>query len=273
MSDIDGIFDAIENEERGVEVPPKEAPAETEAPKEEPESTTEPSEEVETPPAEEAKTEEATTTEEGTDAKAEEPETKTEPSQETETKTEAEAEVDWKATLPPPPPDYNGPKPEIDPETGQVTNMGPEEYAQYLRETTKAEVRQEAYGNYVENAALDAAEKILPQIKTSPAVRALVENARVASVINGQQIDTYEAAKQVREALGIAPEQLQQAKAEGIQSAKTSITIQKRAAVETGATEKKAEPSQYDALKPRLQAQDDDAFAELLTLWEKEGKI
>lgn len=188
-----------------------------------------------------------------------------------EESTEAEVE-NWEATLPPAPLPYQGPVPEVDPETGQISNMGPEEYAQYTRETLKAELRQEAYQSTYENAALNAAEKILPEIKTNQFVRQMVENARIASVLNGQQISSVEAAKQVREALGIAPEKLTQAKNEGAQNAKVSIEVQKSAALGSSSSQVPSEDPTNDLVK-RIQRGDDDAFTSLLSMWEDEGKI
>lgn len=198
----------------------------------------------------------------------------TEPSK-TETETPvAESEVEaWKKTLPSPPPAYAGKQPEVD-EQGQITNMTPQEYTQYITEVAKADLRQEMYVSNVENQALDYAEKILPEIKTNPAVRQMVQNARVASIINGQQIDAVTAALQVKEALGITTTKLAEAKAEGAQNAKTSITIQKNAAVETkGASQTKPQANRADKLAKRLKAGDNEAFVELFDGWEKEGKI
>lgn len=223
------------------------------------------------------KTEEVESTETGTseEGQAQKTETTTETNEPSKTETQTQAVDDnWKATLPPPPAPYSGPVPEIDPETGQISNMTPVEYATYMRESTKAELRQEAYQNYIENAALNAAETILPEIKTNQAVRTMVENARVASIINGQQIDAFEAAKQVREALGLAPQAIAQAKAEGAQNAKASITIQKNAALETSSSNQNTgEDDQVTQLQKRIKRGDDDAFADLLGLWEKNGSL
>jgi hypothetical protein len=204
------------------------------------------------------------------------------PTGETETKeagteqnehSQTKTEIDWKATLPPAPQPYAGKKPEIDPETGQITNMTLEEYQRYNQEVVKAELRQEGYADYVEHAALGAAEQILPEIKTNPAVRQLVENMRVASVLSGQVIDTYEAAKVVRDALGIAPERISQVKAEAENNAKASITIQKNAALETGSSIKAPEGDKVKELQTRIKRGDDEAFAELLGLWEENGSL
>jgi hypothetical protein len=279
--EVSGVFDVINTEER-VAPQPTATETKTETPADTPKAE-EP--EVKQP---ETKTEDEADNEERTDVQDfnREPkdeattETKTEPLQtETKTDTPAEAEeIDWTATLPPPPPIYKGIAPEIDEETGQLKNMTALEYAQYIQDKTLNAAEQRSYVQLVENRALEAAEKILPDIKTSPAVRTLVENTRTASIINGQQIDSYEAAKIVREALGLAPERLAKATAEartqGAQSAKVSIEVQKRSQVETGgATQKPKAPSKADKLDKRLKAGDDSAFAELFTIMEEEGKL
>lgn len=192
-----------------------------------------------------------------------ETETETETTTETETKTE---EVDWRAELPPPPAPYQGIEPEID-DNGQLTNMTAKEYAQYIEEKTTAKWRAEMHTQHTENRALDEAEKILPELKTNPRVRQMVQNIRLASVVDGKNIDAYEAAKQVKELLG-------EYKAAGAQNAKVSITTQKNSAIETqGATQKPVAPSRADKLDRRLKSGDDAAFAELFSIMDEEGKL
>ena len=266
MSDLDevnGVFDAIETESTAHDAVEE---VNTEAIAEGSEGTTEVQEVAK--PGESEGTTEAAPVEGATTEKTTEETTEL-----SQTEESTEVNVDnWQEKLPPAPLPYQGPEPEIDPETGQITNMTPAEYSQYLRETTKVEMRQENYSRDVEYAALDAAEKILPELKTNPAVRTLVENARVASILNGQTIDTVEAAKQVRDALGIAPEALQAAKAAGAQNAKASITVQKNAALETGSAQTQSEDTTKDLIS-RINRGDDEAFADLLGEWEDQGKI
>lgn len=215
---------------------------------------------------------EGTDTQDKTKIETNEPSKGTEEADAEGTETKTETEIDWKSTLPPAPQPYAGKVPEIN-EDGEITNMTHEEYQQYSKEIIKAELRLEGYGEYVENVALDAAEKILPEIKTNPLIRTLVQNIRVASVINGDPIDSYEAAKQVREALGIAPEKLSEAKAEGVANTKASITIQKNAALETGSGQTAPEKDKVNDLQKRISRGDDDAFAELLDIWDETGKL
>lgn len=281
MSDLDevsGVFDVIESE-ANAHSPVQQTPV-SEPKAEGAESTPEPEQPKQTQPTQKEpeqsvpeKQPEATPQPQG--QPEQQPEQKQEePAEPSKTENQTEAEFDWKQTLPPPPRPYEGPTPQIDEETGQVTNMTAEEYATYLRESTKAELRVEGYKNYVENAALDAAEKILPEIKTNPSIRALVENIRVASVINGQQIDSYEAAKQVREALGISTQRLQDAKTEGANNAKVSIEVQKNAALETNSSQTgDPEADRIDQLQKRIKRGDDEAFVDLLNIWEEDGKL
>lgn len=276
------VFDVIAEEQheapiKPVATPEKQKPAETSKTEVKPEVSKET--QTKTPKVEEAEEDE----DQGKDtqdfshkpiksepAKAED----TEPLQ-TETKTEEAETVDdnWKVTIPPAPAPFAFPEPQVN-EEGQIVNMGPEQYQQYLVERAKYEMRTELYHQNVENKALDAAEKILPELKTNPSVRKLVESTRTASILNGQQIDSYEAAKLVRDALGLSADRLAKAKAEGEQSAKTSITIQKRSTIESrGSSQAKPTASTTDKLAKRLRQGDDEAFAELFESWDKEGKI
>lgn len=219
---------------------------------------------------EEVESQETGTTEEGT---TETDATTTETDAHSKTETQTDADVDnWKAQLPPPPTPYQGPVPELDPETGQITNMSAQEYATYMRESTKAELRSELYTQMVETQSFNVAEQILPELKTNPSVRKLVEDARVASIINGQQIDTVEAAKLVREALGLAPAKIADARAQGAQNAKASIEVQKNASLETSSSQKADSTSdKVTTLQKRIQRGDDEAFVELLNVWEEKG--
>jgi hypothetical protein len=204
-------------------------------------STPEPEEkQTEETPKEESKTkteddgqpapDKAVTGEPGTEATPTETEAH---SQENKT----DAAPDWKATLPPPPPEYQGIEPEVN-EEGQITNMTPLEYQKYLEDKTSANMDRKAYNNLVESRALDTAEQILPEIKTNPSVRLMVENTRIASILSGNQIDTVQAAQQVKEALGITTSKILEAKTEGANNAKASIEVQKNAALETGSSQK-----------------------------------
>ena len=276
MSETDelaGIISEIEQESTAHD-PVEQEEVSTTAKAEGSESTTE-AEETKTTKTntEDAETQETGTTEKGT---TETDATSTDPNAplKTETQTEVAEDFDFAATLPPAPQGYAGKVPEIDPETGQITNMNPVEYATYMRESTKAEMKLEGYNNFVEHAALDAAEKILPELKTNPAVRTLVENARVAGLYNGQMLNSFEAAKLVRDALGLAPAKIADAKAQGAQNAKTSIEIQKNASLETSSSQKgNPTADRITTLQKRVQRGDDEAFVELLGLWEDNGQL
>lgn len=260
--EVSGVFDAIDQEVTAHD-PVEEVS--TEAVAEGSESTTETEEVTQT--EEEAPQSEAAPVEGQANSETEATET-TEHSQEESTNDDFD---NWEETLPAAPQPYQGPEPELD-ENGQITNMTPAEYSNYLVEKAKAGIREEAYAATIENRALDIAEQILPSIKTNPAVRQMVENARVAAILNGKNISTVDAAKQVREALGIAPEQITAAKNEGARNAKVSIETQKNSALETGSSHTQEEDPTSDLVK-RVQRGDDNAFADLLGLWEETGKI
>lgn len=191
--------------------------------------------------------------------------TKTEPSQ-TNTNTDTQTEVpDWKANLPKPPVLAQLIAPTLD-DNGQITNMDPQQYEEYIKQSAANAYKEQAYQDRVENAALDAAEQVLPEIKTNPTIRQLVENQRIAQVVNGQDGDVVAAAQAIKQLLGDSV-------AKGAQNAKTSITIQKNAAVETGASAKPEEAEKGAKLAKRINANDPDAFIELLDLWQEKGIV
>jgi hypothetical protein len=201
---------------------------------------------------------------------------------ETETKTEVATtpEGDEVTFSPVQPPQFNSPVPHYN-ANGEIDNMTPQQYERYITERAKHEMRVETWMQDSENKALDAAEKILPEIRTSPAIRQMVENARIAAVLRNESLNSFEAAKLVKEALGLTnvTQKLSLAraegKAEGAKSAKVSIQRQKAATVETkgSATKKSEAPARDRQLSKRLQMGDDSAFAELFDEWDKAGKL
>lgn len=200
-----------------------------------------------------------------------EQDTKTEPLQketetsETETKTNTEPVDDWKTNLPPPPQPYTGLQPEVD-ENGQLTNMTATEFTQYTVEKAKSEMRLENYYQQVENRALDAAEQILPELKTNPSVRNMLQALRVNQVTNGLDGDAVTAAKEIRALLG-------EYKAQGANNAKTHITVTKNAQVETPNNQTKTDTAKDKQLDKRLKAGDDSAFVELFNILDEQGKL
>lgn len=188
--------------------------------------------------------------------------TGTEPSQ---TKTETNTEVDdnWKASLPPPPPEFNRPAPQPD-EEGRID---PQEYTDYVTERAMAKMRTENYNHMVIDRSFEEAEKVLPEMKANPIVAGLVKNAYLANVYSGQEADVVQIARDVKTLLAGS-------KADGVQNAKVSITKQKNATVESkGSTQKKATPSKSDNLDRRLKANDNSAFEELMGDWLERGKV
>lgn len=268
VSDLFGVIDSGEVETPVVEPDVSSADAPREIQKEQPSGESE------------EKTDEQEQASE--DETSETTQTQTEPSQ-TETQTETEnkeadkadavQEVDWQAGLPPAPPEYQGKIPEVDAD-GNIVNMTPQEYIEYQQQYPLYLLRKENYNNTVESAAISAAEQILPEMKTNPAIAQLVRDMRVASVISGTQINSYEAAKTVRDALGISPEKLQAAKAEGAQNAKVQIKTVKNAALETSSSQVKSDNSKDVKLDKRLRSgHDDAAFESLLDSWSEQGLI
>ena len=181
-------------------------------------------------------------------------------------KTETQPEVadDWKAALPTDPGEFTLPAPVAD-ENNQID---PIEYGNYIRAQIKHDNLVDEYNAKLITTTFDTVEKILPEIKDSKAFQASIRNTYY-STLNAE--DTVNLAKELRSTIDTAKSM---AKSAGIQSAKTSITIQKNAAVETkGATQKKATPSKTDNLVKRLQKNDTSAFEELMGDWLEDGKV
>lgn len=188
----------------------------------------------------------------------------TEPSQ-TETKTETDVLTDeWKTSLPPDPGEFNVEPPKPD-EFGQID---PLEYTDFLEQKILHRQKVEAYNEKVITATFNTIEKILPEVKENPAFQAAIRNT-YNGTLSGEE--TINLARQLRASID---EVAGKNKAAGIQSAKTSITVQKNAAVETkGATQKKANTSKADNLTKRLRSNDTSAFEELMDGWMADGKI
>lgn len=277
--EVAGVFDVIDTT-NAAHQPVDQAEVSDTAKAEGSESTTETEETKTEKQTTEPEAKETGTTDEGETQQTQTNDETVEPSktETSETKTETEnSEQDftkWQETLPPPPPEYDGKKPEFN-EDGQITNMTPQEYLDYTIAMASEATRKENYSTFVEGRALDIAEQILPDIKTNENVRKMVENTRIASLLSGNQMDTVQAALQVRDLLGISTEKLQAAKTEGANSTKASIEIQQNAALETGSAQKKttSEGEKISQLQKRVQRGDDTAFVELLNVWEEKGLL
>lgn len=218
---------------------------------------------------------ESQTTDTGT---SEEGQTENTESQDTaETLTTEKTEQDfsnWKDALPPAPQGFQGKEPEYD-DFGNIVNMTPQDYNQYIIDKAAAASDERSYQSLVQQQAFIVAEQLLPEIKTNPAVRQLVQNVQLGGVVAGQDIDPVKAAQIVKDALGISTEKLAAAKAEGINSTKASITVQKAAALETSSTQTQVsdDGDKVTNLQKRIKKGDDNAFAELLDLWQEQGVI
>lgn len=200
------------------------------------------------------------TTEAEEDPTAETPDATSQTNTETQTVPD-----DWKNNLPPDPGDFTIEPPKPD-DLGQID---PKEYGDYIRQQIRHDSKVEEYNARLITATFDNVEKILPEIKDNPAYQAAIRNTYYGT-LNAD--DTVNLAKELRASIDkIAGE----SKSAGIQSAKTSISIQKNAAVETkGATQKKSPDStKSDNLTKRLQKNDTSAFEELMGGWLEDGKV
>lgn len=272
MPDIDesllsDVADVAQAQER-VEVPEKtETKTETKTAEEDDfvgddqDFSHQPWDERETETEEEAESEEAPSK---TETETEPVEPVAEPEKETEPAAQEDNNA-WVQTLPPAPMEFGLPEPEFD-EEGNVTNMTGQEFLNYTIQKASHQAQVTNWNSTVMNRALDEAEKILPEIKTNPTVRQLVQNQVVANTINGQSYTAVDAARDVKALIG-------EAKSTGAQNQRTSIRIQKNSAVESPTNQKKTAPSKIDKLAKRLKANDPAAFEDVFSLWQEEGKV
>lgn len=258
--DIAGVFDAIETEQSAhdpVDQVNETAEAEGSESTTEAENKTEDVESQATDQSDEGQTQGEATNE--TDAPSQDSETS-----EQNTETQTEADTDWKAGLPPDPGEFTLEAPQPD-ENGLID---PTAYGDFLRAQIRHEGKVEEYNARVITATFDTVEKILPEIKDNDAYQTAIRNT-FYNTLSGE--DTVKLAKEFRASIDkIAGE----SKAAGAQNAKTSITIQKSAAVETGASQKgDIEEDKVTTLQKRIKRGDDEAFAELVGMWEENGSL
>lgn len=233
--------------EAGVAVPETPAPAEqTQTPEPQVPETNTPEPPVETPANEETPPEPVINEE------------SQEPSK-TETETTPEP-IDWTQFLPqntqpvePPTPDEDG-------------NIDPEAYKRYVIEEAKSELRAEGAARETVLQGVTAAEEVLPEMKTNPKVAQLVRDQVIAQAVNGGQADFVSAANTIKEIIGIT-------KTEAANNVRTGIEIQKNAALETGSAAKASDASQGQKIADRINSGDEDAFVELIDLWQEQGVI
>lgn len=186
--------------------------------------------------------------------------------QNTETQTETdtnsqttEPRVDWSKFLPPV---QELPKPQAD-ENGQVDSG---ELMDYMANEVVNRIRQENQIVTQVNEGLSKAEEILPEMKTDPNIARLVRDATFASVAEGQQPDFVKTAEAFKEVLGSA-------RAAANTNAQVGFTTQQNAQVATGASNTKEEVSNGAKLADRINANDQDAFVELLDVWQQQGVV
>lgn len=184
----------------------------------------------------------------------------------TETETAEQAsDYDWLAELPQAPDEVTIEPPKPD----EFGNIDPVEYGDYLEKRLDQKRRIDDHNRTVITKAFDAVEKILPEVKNTPALQKVIRNTFFA---NSNPVEIVDLARELRTTLdGTA----QTAKTAGIQSAKTSIEIQKRAAPETKSPTKKTPvtSNKDQSLDRRLAKNDSSAFEELMGDWINNGKV
>jgi len=172
--------------------------------------------------------------------------------------------IDWTQFVPsasaevtPPTPDEDG-------------NVDRQEWSDYLiakaKQEAKAEIRSEEAQKTSINRLLDAAEAILPEMKTNPKVAELVRNSAYANLVQGQAPDFEGAAKTIKELMGGV-------RAEATTNATVSFETQQASALENGASTQPSAPNTGQALADRINNNDQDAFVELIDEWTKQGVI
>jgi hypothetical protein len=189
-----------------------------------------------------------------------------EPSQ-TETQTEAEtpSDYDWMAELPQAPETVEIKPPQPD-EYGQID---PVAYADYVEARVDQKNKLDNYNKEVITKSFEAVEKILPEVKSDPSLQTAIRSVYLA---NRNPVEVVDLARSFRKAFDA---NRQTGKTEGIKSAKTSITVQKNAAVETKSPTQKTQSSspKNDNLTKRLARGDTSAFEELMNDWQENKKV
>lgn len=185
-----------------------------------------------------------------------EPEAQPAPSQ---TPEEQPQPIDWSQFLAPPEKPIEAPQPLED------GTIDPEQYKDYVVAEAKRQLREETrLSDGITQSAIQA-EQILPEMKTDKTVASLVQSMAVTQVVAGQPVNLAAAAQQVRTILD-------QAKAAATSNAQASVTIQKNAAIETGSSQPAPDTSGAD-LAARINANEPEAFVELLEQWQKDGVV
>lgn len=193
--------------------------------------------------------------------KAEEP-TETTTTTEEPSQSTTEVTEEWYKDLPAAPGEFEIQPPEPD-ELGQVD---PNAVYDYLGQKFKHDQKVEAYNNAYITKSFEAAEAVLPELKTNKALQQMVKQTFISDPTNPAN-HPIEIAKGLSEAFS--------AKAsEGANNAKTQITIQKAATVEkTGASKPKSSPKKDENFERRLAKNDSSAFEELIGGWIDQGKV
>lgn len=238
--DVQGLADLV-SAEAGVELPQETAQTQTPAPQEP--QTQDPA------PAPSTTESETPSEPAATDTPA--------PSQ---TETQIPKPIDWTQFVPTM---KTMVEPPAEDENGQVSR---DDLVRYAVEQAKVEMRSEAAQIQSLNKNLDQAEALLPEMKSNPKIAELVRNNAFATLQQGQAPDFVSAARAIKEIMGGV-------KAEATTNATTHITTQQNAAVGTGSSTRPSETNKSQQLADRINSNDQDAFVELLDLWQKDGIV
>lgn len=184
---------------------------------------------------------------------------------ETQTEAETASDYDWMAELPQAPETVEIKPPQPD-EYGQID---PVAYADYVEARVDQKNKLDSYNKEVITKSFEAVEKILPEVKSDPSLQTAIRSVYLA---NRNPVEVVDLARSFRKAFDA---NRQTGKTEGIKSAKTSITVQKNAAVETKSPTQKTQSSspKNDSLTKRLAKGDTSAFEELMNDWQENKKV
>lgn len=173
-------------------------------------------------------------------------------------------DTEWQKYLPARPADFELKAPEPD----GLGRVDPDEYTNYLEKKVEYNADVKAYNRAVVTQAFEAAEKVLPELKTNVTLQNIVKQTYLADIRDGKtDANPVTVARELKKAFDGKV-------AEGVQNTQTHIEVQKNATVEkNGATKRKASTRKGDDFDRRLQRNDTSAFEDLMGQWIDDKKI
>lgn len=187
----------------------------------------------------------------------------TEVTSQEDTSTEVDDKA-WQKDLPFAPGEFTVQPPQPD-ELGRVDA---DAYADYVEKRVEHNQQVKAYNKLVINKAFEAAEAVLPELKTNAALQNIIKQTYLSEISAGN-LDANPVAV-ARELRSFFDSKV----AEGASNTRTQITIEKNASVEkTGAAKPKSTPKKDSNFERRLAKNDTAAFEELIGGWVQDGKI